>query len=129
MDGWLRSGDLGYLDEDGSLFVVDRAKDMLLRGGENIYCIEVENALFSHPDVLDAAVVGLPDPVLGERVAAMVQLRTGSRADAEALRNHVRRQIAAFKVPERIDIVAEPLPRNANGKILKPEVKKAMGLA
>jgi len=129
VDGWLRSGDLGYLDEDGSLFVVDRAKDMLLRGGENIYCIEVENALFSHPDVLDAAVVGMPDPVLGERVAAMVQLRAGSSADAETLRQHVRAQIAAFKVPERIDIVAEPLPRNANGKILKPEVKKAMGLA
>jgi len=128
VDGWLRSGDLGYVDEEGSLFVVDRAKDMLLRGGENIYCIEVENALFSHPDVLDAAVVGLPDPVLGERVAAMVQLRTGSSADAEALRDHVRRQIAAFKVPERIDIVATPLPRNANGKILKPEVKRAMKL-
>ena len=129
VDGWLRSGDLGYLDEEGSLFVVDRAKDMLLRGGENIYCIEVENALFSHPDVLDAAVVGMPDPVLGERVAAMVQLRAGSTADAEILRQHLRVQIAAFKVPERIDIVADPLPRNANGKILKPEVKKAMQLA
>ena len=128
VDGWLRSGDLGYVDEEGSLFVVDRAKDMLLRGGENIYCIEVENALFSHPDVLDAAVVGMPDPVLGERVAAMVQLRPGSTADAETLRDHVRQQIAAFKVPERIDIVVEPLPRNANGKILKPEVKTAMGL-
>ena len=129
VDGWLRSGDLGYLDDEGSLFVVDRAKDMLLRGGENIYCIEVENALFTHPDVLDAAVVGMPDPVLGERVAAMVQLRPGSTADAATLRGHVRDQIAGFKVPERIDIVAEPLPRNANGKILKPEVKKAMGLA
>ena len=128
VDGWLRSGDLGYVDEEGSLFVVDRAKDMLLRGGENIYCIEVENALFSHPDVLDAAVVGMPDPVLGERVAAMVQLRAGASADAETLRQHVRAQIAAFKVPERIDIVAEPLPRNANGKILKPQVKAAMGL-
>ncbi len=128
VDGWLRSGDLGYLDEEGSLFVVDRAKDMLLRGGENIYCIEVENALFSHPDVLDVAVVGMPDPVLGERVAAMVQLRAGSSADAETLRRHVREQIAAFKVPERIDIVAEPLPRNANGKILKPEVKRVMKL-
>jgi len=128
VDGWLRSGDLGYVDEEGSLFVVDRAKDMLLRGGENIYCIEVENALFSHPDVLDAAVVGMPDPVLGERVAAMVQLRSGSSADTAVLRAQVAARIAAFKVPERIDIVFEPLPRNANGKILKPEVRKTMGL-
>lgn len=129
VDGWLRSGDLGYVDGDGALFVVDRAKDMLLRGGENIYCIEVENALHTHPDVLDVAVVGIPDPILGERVGAMVQLRAGATADAAALRAHVAARIAAFKVPERIDIVNEPLPRNANGKILKPQVKAVMGLA
>ena len=128
VDGWLRSGDLGYVDEDGALFVVDRAKDMLLRGGENIYCIEVENALHTHPDVLDVAVVGIPDPILGERVGAMVQLRAGATADAAALRAHVATRIAAFKVPERIDIVNEPLPRNANGKILKPQVKSVMGI-
>lgn len=128
VDGWLRSGDLGYVDEDGALFVVDRAKDMLLRGGENIYCIEVENALHTHPDVLDVAVVGIPDPILGERVGAMVQLRAGATADAAALRAHVATRIAAFKVPERIDIVDEPLPRNANGKILKPQVKSVMGI-
>jgi long-chain acyl-CoA synthetase len=128
VDGWLRSGDLGYVDEDGALFVVDRAKDMLLRGGENIYCIEIENALHTHPDVLDVAVVGIPDPVLGERVGAMVQLRAGATANAAALRAHVAARIAAFKVPERIDIVNEPLPRNANGKILKPQVKSVMGI-
>jgi long-chain acyl-CoA synthetase len=128
VDGWLRSGDLGYVDEDGALFVVDRAKDMLLRGGENIYCIEVENALHTHPDVLDVAVVGIPDPILGERVGAMVQMRAGATADAAALRAHVAARIAAFKVPERIDIVNEPLPRNANGKILKPQVKSVMGI-
>ncbi len=128
VDGWLRTGDLGYVDGEGSLFVVDRAKDMLLRGGENIYCIEVENALHTHPDVLDVAVVGMPDPILGERVGAMVQLRAGATANAAALRAHVGARIAAFKVPERIDIVDEPLPRNANGKILKPQVKAAMGL-
>jgi long-chain acyl-CoA synthetase len=128
VDGWLRSGDLGYVDEDGALFVVDRAKDMLLRGGENIYCIEVENALHTHPDVLDVAVVGVPDPILGERVGAMVQLRAGATANAAALRAHVGARIAAFKVPERIDIVDEPLPRNANGKILKPQVKSVMGI-
>jgi long-chain acyl-CoA synthetase len=128
VDGWLRTGDLGYVDGEGSLFVVDRAKDMLLRGGENIYCIEVENALHTHPDVLDVAVVGMPDPILGERVGAMVQLRAGATANAAALRAHVAERIAAFKVPERIDIVDEPLPRNANGKILKPQVKAAMGL-
>ncbi|MFP5413393.1 MAG: class I adenylate-forming enzyme family protein [Gammaproteobacteria bacterium] len=128
VDDWLRTGDLGYVDGEGSLFVVDRAKDMLLRGGENIYCIEVENALHTHPDVLDVAVVGMPDPILGERVGAMVQLRAGATANAAALRAHVAERIAAFKVPERIDIVDEPLPRNANGKILKPQVKAAMGL-
>jgi long-chain acyl-CoA synthetase len=128
VDGWLRSGDLGYVDEDGALFVVDRAKDMLLRGGENIYCIEVEIALHTHPDVLDVAVVGIPDPILGERVGAMVQMRAGATADAAALRAHVAARIAAFKVPERIDIVNEPLPRNANGKILKPQVKSVMGI-
>ncbi|MGE3296579.1 MAG: class I adenylate-forming enzyme family protein [Porticoccaceae bacterium] len=128
VEGWLRTGDLGYVDGEGALFVVDRAKDMLLRGGENIYCIEVENALHTHPDVLDVAVVGIPDPILGERVGAMVQLRAGATAGADALRAHVAARIAAFKVPERIDIVDEPLPRNANGKILKPQVKAAMGL-
>ena len=128
-DGWLHTGDLGYLDQEGFLFVVDRAKDMLLRGGENIYCIEVESALYDHPAVIDAAVVGIPHPVLGEEVGALVQIRPGDTVTEKDLQDHVAAQIAAFKVPIRIDQYPEPLPRNANGKIMKPEVKKIMGLA
>lgn len=128
-DGWLHSGDLGYVDEEGFLYVVDRAKDMLLRGGENIYCIEVESALYDHAAVIDAAVVGIPHPVLGEEVGALVQIRPGNTVTEKELQDHVAAQIAAFKVPVRIDQYPGPLPRNANGKIMKPEVKKIMGIA
>ncbi len=129
VDHWLHTGDLGYVDEEGFLYVVDRIKDMLLRGGENIYCIEVESALFNHPDVIDAAVVGIPHPVLGEEVAALVQLRPGADFTPEDLQAHVATQIAAFKVPVRIEQHHEPLPRNANGKIMKPAVKDLMGIS
>ena len=128
IDNWLHTGDLGYVDEEGFLYVVDRIKDMLLRGGENIYCIEVENALFNHPDVIDVAVVGIPHPVLGEEVGAMVQLRPGANFKLDDLQSHVAGQIAAFKVPVRIEQHHEPLPRNANGKIMKPVVKSLMGI-
>lgn len=127
-NGWLHTGDLGYLDEEGFLYVVDRAKDMLLRGGENIYCIEVESALYDHPAVIDAAVVGIPHPVLGEEVGALVQIRPGDTVTEKELQDHVAAQIAAFKVPIRIDQHPEPLPRNANGKIMKKEVKKLMDI-
>ncbi len=125
-DGWLHSGDLGYLDAEGFLFVVDRAKDMLIRGGENIYCIEVENALYEHPAVLDAAVVGLPDPVLGERVAATVQVRGANGVSEKVLQNFVAERLAAYKVPARIDLQREPLPRNANGKVVKTAIRERM---
>jgi long-chain acyl-CoA synthetase len=128
-EGWLHTGDLGYLDDEGFLFVVDRAKDMLLRGGENIYCIEVESALYDHPAVIDAAVIGIPHPILGEEVGALVQLRPGSKVSEKELQDHVAAQIAAFKVPIRIDQHSQPLPRNANGKIMKPVVKELMGIA
>ncbi len=126
--GWLHTGDLGYMDEEGFLFIADRAKDMIIRGGENVYCVEVESALYSHPDVMDAAVVGVPHRVLGEEVGALVQIRPGGEVSEEALKAHVKSQLAGFKVPVRIDMQRDPLPRNANGKILKPEVKKLMGL-
>ncbi len=128
IDGWLHTGDLGYVDAEGFLYVVDRIKDMLLRGGENIYCIEVESALFNHPDVIDAAVVGIPHHILGEEVGAMVQLRPGASFKPEDLQAHVASQIAAFKVPVRIEQYHQPLPRNANGKIMKPAVKDLMGI-
>jgi len=123
-NGWVVTGDLARVDEEGFLFLVDRAKDMLIRGGENIYCIEVENALYDHPAVMDAAVVGIPHKVLGEEVGAVVQLKPGKTATEADLRGHVAAQLAAFKVPVEIQFLSEPLPRNANGKILKAELRE-----
>ncbi|MEZ5952705.1 MAG: class I adenylate-forming enzyme family protein [Hyphomonas sp.] len=122
-NGWVVTGDLARLDEEGFLYLVDRAKDMLIRGGENVYCIEVESALYDHPAVMDAAVVGIPHKVLGEEVGAVVQLKPGMTATEAELRAHVADQLAAFKVPVEIQFQADPLPRNANGKILKPELR------
>jgi long-chain acyl-CoA synthetase len=124
VDGWVRTGDLARLDEEGFCFIIDRAKDMLIRGGENIYCVEVENALYDHPAVMDAAVVGKPHRTLGEEPAAVVTLKPGAHASEDELRAHVAERLAAFKVPVEIRFWTETLPRNANGKILKTELKK-----
>jgi long-chain acyl-CoA synthetase len=118
-DGWFRSGDIGRFDEDGFLYLVDRAKDMIIRGGENVYCVEVEQVLFEHPDVIDAAVVGVPHKVLGEEVKAVVQLKPDASASPEDLRAHCAAQLANFKVPEYVEVRDEPLPRNPAGKVLK----------
>ena len=126
VDGWLRTGDLARIDEEGFLYIVDRAKDMLIRGGENIYCLEVENALYEHPDVMDAAVVGLPHRTLGEEPAAAVHLRPGAHVTEAELRDLVRSKLAAFKTPVKIAFWPETLPRNANGKILKADVRTAL---
>lgn len=123
VDGWVVTGDLARLDDEGFLYLVDRAKDMLIRGGENIYCIEVESALYDHPAVMDASVVGIDHKVLGQEVGAVVQLKPGMSASEAELQAHVREQLAAFKVPVEIQFQDEPLPRNANGKILKPELR------
>jgi len=123
-DGWLRTGDLARIDEEGFLFIIDRAKDMLIRGGENIYCVEVENVLYDHPDVMDAALVGKPHKTLGEEPVAVVHLRPGGTATEAELRAFVRERLAAFKVPVEVRFWAETLPRNANGKIVKTELKK-----
>ncbi len=125
-DGWLHSGDLARIDDEGFVYIADRVKDMLIRGGENVYCVEVEDALYTHPDVMDAAVIGLPHRVLGEEVGAVVQLRPGAQVSEEELKQHVALQLAAFKVPVRIDLRSEPLPRNANGKILKSQLKEEL---
>ncbi|MDB5467883.1 MAG: long-chain-fatty-acid--CoA ligase [Phenylobacterium sp.] len=124
VDGWLRTGDLARLDEEGFLFIIDRAKDMLIRGGENIYCVEVENVLYDHPDVMDAAIVGVPHKTLGEEPAAVVHLKPGGTATEAELRTWVRERLAGFKVPVKVAFWPETLPRNANGKILKSELKK-----
>ena len=123
-DGWLRTGDLARIDEEGFLFIIDRAKDMLIRGGENIYCVEVENALYDHPDVMDAAIVGIPHKTLGEEPGAVVHLKPGGTATEAELRAFVRERLAGFKVPVKVAFWPETLPRNANGKILKTELKK-----
>jgi long-chain acyl-CoA synthetase len=118
-DGWLFTGDLGYRDPEGFYFVVDRKKDMLLRGGENVYCVEIENCLADHPDVEEAAIVGVPDPELGERVKAIVRLVPGARIDAKEVQRHVAAYLAPFKVPEFVDFTDKPLPRSPAGKLLK----------
>jgi long-chain acyl-CoA synthetase len=118
-DGWLLTGDLGYCDDDGFLYVVDRAKDMILRGGENVYCTEIENCLADHPEIDEAAVVGVPDVELGERVKAIVRRVDGSGLEVSAVQQHVARRLAKFKVPEFVEFTPEPLPRNPAGKLLK----------
>jgi long-chain acyl-CoA synthetase len=123
IDGWVKTGDLARIDEEGFVYIVDRAKDMLIRGGENIYCVEVENALYDHPSVMDAAVVGLAHRTLGEEPAAVVHLKPGKPATEEELRHFVAQRLAAFKVPVKIVFLDETLPRNANGKIMKKELK------
>jgi len=118
-DGWLRTGDVGYRDPEGFWFVVDRAKDMVIRGGENVYCVEIENCLADHPEIDEAAIVGVPDPELGERVKAIVRRVAGSTLSEDAVRRHVAAHLASFKVPEIVAFSDAPLPRNAAGKLLK----------
>jgi long-chain acyl-CoA synthetase len=118
-EGWLYSGDLGYRDADGFYFVVDRAKDIIIRGGENVYCTEIENCLADHPEIDEAAVVGVPDPELGERVKAIVRRSASSVLDEAAVQGHVALHLASFKVPEFVEFTDAPLPRNPAGKLLK----------
>ncbi|MBO8190488.1 long-chain fatty acid--CoA ligase [Streptomyces oryzae] len=120
-DGWFHSGDLARADEDGYYFIVDRKKDLIIRGGYNVYPREIEEVLYEHPDVAEAAVVGVPHEVHGEEVAAVVALRDGAQATAEQIRDHVRQRVAAYKYP-RIVTFAEALPKGATGKILKREI-------
>ena len=124
-DGWFRTGDLGHVT-DGRVHVVDRIKDIVIRGGENVYCAEVEAALFEHPDVADAAVVGVPHRELGEQVAAVVRLHEGAKADADDLRAHVGERLAAFKVPEHVHLRTGPLPRTSTGKVLKRDLRREL---
>ena len=124
VDGWVRTGDLARVDDEGFVFIIDRAKDMLIRGGENIYCVEVENALYDHPAVMDAAIVARPHHSLGEEPAAVVTLKPGAHASADELRATVAARLAAFKVPVEVRFWDGPLPRNANGKIVKSDLRK-----
>jgi long-chain acyl-CoA synthetase len=123
-EGWLVTGDIAKIDADGYISILDRAKDMLIRGGENIYCVEVENVLYRHPAVMDAAVVGLPHKVLGEEVGAVVQVKPGMSVTEHELQDHVAAHLARFKVPVAVMLRTEPLPRNPNGKILKRQLRE-----
>ncbi|MFB7181561.1 long-chain fatty acid--CoA ligase [Streptomyces sp. NPDC056257] len=120
-DGWFHTGDLARVDEDGCYFIVDRAKDMIIRGGYNVYPREVEEVLYKHPAVAEAAVVGIPDPLLGEEIAAAVVLKPEGRATAEELRDHVKAQVAAYKYP-RVVVLTDALPKGPTGKILKRDI-------
>jgi acyl-CoA synthetase (AMP-forming)/AMP-acid ligase II len=124
VDGWLHTGDVARID-DGIVRIVDRAKDMINRGGENVYSVEVENALCGHPDVIEVAVVGVPDPVMGEKVGAVVLPQPGVTAEAlvPSLIAYAREQLADFKVPQFVRVLDGPLPRNAGGKVLKAPLR------
>jgi long-chain acyl-CoA synthetase len=121
--GWLHSGDLGRFDEDGYLVLVDRLKDMIIRGGENIYPKEIEDAVCSHPSVLEASVVGRPDPLFGEEPVAFVVLRPGLAAQPDELIEHCKNVLAKFKVPRAVFIEAN-LPRTPIGKVAKPLLRE-----
>jgi acyl-CoA synthetase (AMP-forming)/AMP-acid ligase II len=120
--GWIKTGDAGYLDEDGYLFIHDRVKDMIISGGENVYPAEVESAIFGHPDVLEVAVIGVPDEKWGESVKAVCVAKPGAELDAESVIGWARERIAGFKVPKSVDVIAA-LPRNATGKILRKDLR------
>lgn len=124
--GWLHTGDIARIDDEGFVFIVDRAKDMIIRGGENVYSVIVEAAIFEHPDVADCAVVGLPHPTMGEEVAAVIVLRPGRVVEAEEIIRHVGRHLARFEVPTKIFFRAQPLPRNPQGKVLKRDLRTSL---
>jgi long-chain acyl-CoA synthetase len=120
--GWFHSGDMARVDEDGYFSIVDRKKDMILRGGYNVYPREIEEVLYEHPTVSEAAVVGLPDERLGEEIGAAIALKPGAEADADDLRDFVKQRVAAYKYPRRIWFIDE-LPKGPTGKILKREIE------
>jgi len=124
VDGWLHTGDGGYLDEEGFLFIVDRVKDMIISGGENVYSAEVENAIYQHEEVNQCAVIGIPHEKWGEQVHAVVVLNEGAELDEATLIDHCKSLIAGFKCPRSVSFQAEPLPLSGAGKILKTELRK-----
>jgi acyl-CoA synthetase (AMP-forming)/AMP-acid ligase II len=123
VDGWLHTGDLARIDDEGLVYIVDRAKDMINRGGENVYSVEVENALAGAPRVADAAVIGVPDEVMGEKVGAVL-VPTGSDLDVPAVLTYLESRLADFKVPQYVAVRTEPLPRNPGGKLLKRQLRE-----
>jgi acyl-CoA synthetase (AMP-forming)/AMP-acid ligase II len=125
-DGWFDTGDIALLDEDGFVHIVDRAKDMVLRGGENVYCSEVESAIYEVPGVAEVAVFAVPDERLGEAVGAAIVLAPGASLDADGIRDGLSDHLAAHKLPSHVWFLDEPIPRNANGKFLKRELRERL---
>lgn len=123
-DGWIHSGDLGYMDENGYIFVVDRLKDMIITGGENVYSVEVENAIYKHPAVALCAVIGIPDETWGEAIHASIQLIPGQSVTAEEIMAHCKDMLASYKCPKTVEIRTEPMPLSGAGKILKHVLRK-----
>jgi len=123
-DGWLKTGDIGIMDEEDFIYIKDRAKDLVIRGGENIACREVEDAIHEHPKVFEAAVFGLPEERLGEQVAAVVMVRSGESLSSSELRDFLENRLARFKIPSLIWIQKDPLPRGATEKIQKKALKE-----
>lgn len=128
-DGWLHTGDIAYMDADDFIYLVDRAKDMVLRGGENVYCAEVENAIFACEPVAECVVFAVDDERLGEEVAAAIFPKLPGATDASAIRAHLKQILASYKIPRYIWLLDAPLPRNANGKFVKREIRDALDLA
>jgi long-chain acyl-CoA synthetase len=124
-NGWFYSGDIGKMDDEGYFYIVDRVKDMIIRGGFNVYPREIEEVLYAHPAVAEAAVIGIPDPAMGEEVKAVVSLKPGQSVTAEEIKQYCKERIAANKYPRIVEVSADPLPKNATGKILKRELKNA----
>ena len=123
-EGWLTSGDIGYFDEDGFLYISDRAKDMIIRGGENIYCAEIEHQALEHPSVMEAAAFGVPHDTLGEELAITLWAIPGEHIDIDVMRAYLGEHLAAFKVPSTILVSVESLPKNASGKVLKRQIRQ-----
>lgn len=124
-DGWFYTGDVGYLDNDGYLYITDRKKDLIIKGGENISPSEIETAIYQHPAIAETAVVGVPDADFGEQICAVVQLKPGAKASAEEIREHVARFVGKFKIPEQI-VFQQSLPKTATGKIHKQMLREQL---
>jgi long-chain acyl-CoA synthetase len=124
IDGWMRTGDGGYMDEDRYIYVVDRIKDMIITGGENVYSIEVENVVAQHPAVLQCAVIGIPDLQWGEAVHALVVVKPGTKLEAADLIAFCKERIGGYKCPRSVDVRTDPLPMSGAGKILKRELRR-----